>query len=81
MDLIIRKAPQLRAVGVYKLAIDDVEIEMIPATPGVEDVAVLEDVEPGPVNALDDPMTYLRQDGSIPGMDQALIDKYGDAPE
>lgn len=65
LDVLARKAPSLRAAGVRQVVVDGIHIELVPA----DTVAPKSDEVPPPrVKDLDDPVTYGRTDGTVPGL-------------
>ena len=64
LDLVLERAPKLRAAGVLSVAIDGLSVTLAPPEPP-PDMGSPED-EPSEVDVLSDPATYGRRSG-VPG--------------
>lgn len=68
IDLLVKRAPDLRAAGVASLAVDGVSVTLLPPDPRPADEWVEPPPQPEPRDPLSDPDTYAG--GVVPTIDQ-----------
>ena len=75
IDLIARNAVRLRDAGVVRLSLEGVELELSPAAVKEEEEerGGVEDIDAG--DPLQDPATYGRRDGRLPGFERLLRER------
>jgi hypothetical protein len=66
LDLIVERAPQLRAAGILTVELGGAGFTLAPAAMTDDDGAVENDEEPGPSDVLHDPWTHGRPGKDAP---------------